>query len=192
MAAVLLTVAGIWLFLQATAGRLPARMLSYREIRPGELPPPDPAGLGAGIAGAAAGAGASLGLAGAAAGAAGGWLRPTSGPMTSPFGPRNGRNHDGVDIAPPMGTPIVASRAGRVTFAGVMGGYGNAIDIDHGDGYQSRYAHQSRFAVGVGQTVAAGQTIGFVGSTGQSTGPHLHFEIRRGGTPIDPRTLVAI
>lgn len=111
---------------------------------------------------------------------------PVSGPVTSGFGPRWGRMHNGIDIAAPTGTPIGAAAGGEVFFAGWLGGYGNAVLIDHGDGYTTLYAHQSEIRASVGQTVSAGTTVGLVGSTGQSTGPHLHFEVRLWDTPHDP------
>ena len=94
--------------------------------------------------------------------------------------------HEGIDIGAPEGAPIYAASAGTVSFAGVMGGYGNMMLVDHGGGVVTAYAHQSSFFVGVGQSVSAGQQIGSVGSTGASTGPHLHFEVRVGGAPNDP------
>lgn len=98
------------------------------------------------------------------------------------------RLHRGVDFAAPTGTPVLASAAGRVVRAGWGGGYGNMIDVDHGRGIVTRYAHLSRMDVKVGQTVSQGQRIGAVGSTGMSTGPHLHYEVIRNGEPIDPRS----
>jgi murein DD-endopeptidase MepM/ murein hydrolase activator NlpD len=115
---------------------------------------------------------------------------PTSGPVTSGFGMRWGSLHAGLDIAPPLGTPITAAAGGTVVYAGWMGGYGNTVDIDHGDGTLTRYAHQLGVATQVGATVAQGQLIGYIGSTGDSTGPHLHFEIRVGGAPQDPLGLL--
>lgn len=120
-------------------------------------------------------------------------VRPTSGPFTSPFGMRWGRLHAGVDIAPPMGTPIVSVLAGRVVFAGTMSGYGNYICVRHNPKLSTCYGHQQRFARGIreGVLVTRGQRIGYVGNTGFSTGPHLHFEVRLGpgfsGTPTDPK-----
>jgi septal ring factor EnvC (AmiA/AmiB activator) len=111
---------------------------------------------------------------------------PLRGPVTSPFGSRWGRLHAGIDISSGMGTPIRAAKGGTVIFAGVMGGYGNAVIIDHGGGLSTLYAHQSRLATFDGASVAQGQVIGFVGSTGHSTGPHLHFETRVGGSPQNP------
>lgn len=119
-----------------------------------------------------------------AAGAAGTgkYARPSSGPVTSEFGPRWGAHHDGIDIGSPSGSSIVATDTGRVISAGWNnGGFGNWTLIDHGSGLISGYAHQSRVAVSGGQQVQRGQTIGYVGSTGYSTGPHLHFQM--GGGP---------
>lgn len=128
-----------------------------------------------------------------AAGAAPGTLRrPVPGGISSGFGPRihpiygYSLMHNGVDMNGGMGQAIVASAAGTVFFAGVKGGYGNSIMIDHGGGMVTLYAHQSRFAVSNGQKVNAGQVIGYVGSTGVSTGPHLHFEVRIHGNPVNP------
>ena len=110
------------------------------------------------------------------------YVRPTSGPVTSEFGPRWGKHHDGIDIGAPTGTPILATDSGRVISAGWNnGGFGYWTLIDHGSGLISGYAHQDRTAVSGGQAVGRGQTIGYVGSTGYSTGPHLHFQM--GGGP---------
>jgi murein DD-endopeptidase MepM/ murein hydrolase activator NlpD len=118
---------------------------------------------------------------------ASGLIWPVRGRVTSGFGYRWGRQHAGIDIAAPTGTPIKAAKAGRVIFAGTMNGYGNVIIVDHGGGFSTLYAHQSRMASGKGQSVPQGQVIGYVGSTGRSTGPHLHFETRFGGSPRNPR-----
>jgi murein DD-endopeptidase MepM/ murein hydrolase activator NlpD len=120
----------------------------------------------------------------------GGWLTPASGPVSSPYGPRNGRMHHGIDLAAPTGSPVRAARAGRVTWSGSKGTAGIAVEIDHGDGWSSRYYHLSRSRTRVGATVGAGELIGDVGSTGRSTGPHLHFEIRRNGSSVDPAPYV--
>ena len=111
---------------------------------------------------------------------------PAQGPVTSPFGPRWGRMHTGIDIGAGEGAPIVAAAAGDVIVAGWVEGYGNTVVIDHGGGVATLYGHQSSIAVAVGQVVAAGQQIGLVGNTGHSTGPHLHFEVRVDGSPVDP------
>jgi murein DD-endopeptidase MepM/ murein hydrolase activator NlpD len=116
-----------------------------------------------------------------------GLIWPLSGPVTSGFGYRWGRLHAGIDIGVPIGTPIHAAKAGTVIFSGSMSGYGNAVIIDHGGGFSTLYAHQSRPAVSKGQQVAQGQVIGYSGNTGHSTGPHLHFETRINGNPEDPR-----
>ena len=117
------------------------------------------------------------------------WVHPMPGArVTSCFGARWGRLHAGVDLAAPHGTPIVAAGAGKVVLAGVEGGYGNAVLIDHGNGYLTHYGHMSAIAVQAGQIVEPGELIGKEGSTGQSTGPHLHFEVHKGTykNPIEP------
>ena len=116
-----------------------------------------------------------------------GLIWPLQGPVTSEFGPRWGGFHPGIDIAPPFGTPIHAARNGVVIFAGGEGGYGNFVLIDHGGGLVTGYAHQSRLAVTQGQSVTQGEVIGYEGSTGDSTGPHLHFEVRVNESPQNPR-----
>jgi LysM repeat protein len=124
---------------------------------------------------------------------AGKWAWPTQGRVSSPFGrrtdPIKGGDdfHTGLDIAAPSGSPIRTPLAGRVIFAGARGGYGNYVIIDHGNGLQTAYAHQSQTLVSAGQQVGPGQEIGKVGSTGYSTGPHLHFEVKRNGQFVDPR-----
>jgi murein DD-endopeptidase MepM/ murein hydrolase activator NlpD len=117
---------------------------------------------------------------------ASGLIWPVNGPVTSPFGYRWGRLHAGIDIGVPYGTPIHAAAAGTVVLAGWVGGYGNYTCIDHGGGLATCYAHQSAFAAGAGAQVAQGQVIGYVGCTGHCFGPHLHFEVRINGTPVDP------
>jgi murein DD-endopeptidase MepM/ murein hydrolase activator NlpD len=111
---------------------------------------------------------------------------PVNGTLTSGFGIRWGRMHEGIDIAAPTGTPIRAADSGSVRIAGSSGGYGNYTCIDHGGGLATCYAHQNSIGVSVGQTVAQAQIIGTVGSTGNSTGPHLHFEVRVNGQAVDP------
>jgi murein DD-endopeptidase MepM/ murein hydrolase activator NlpD len=117
---------------------------------------------------------------------ASGFIWPVSGPVTSGFGWRWGRLHEGIDIAVPTGTPVAAAAAGTVIYSGWMGGYGNLVVIDHGGGLSTAYGHNSSLASGVGQPVAQGQVIAYSGSTGHSTGPHVHFEVRVGGSPVDP------
>ena len=114
------------------------------------------------------------------------WPVPSSSYITSYFGWRGYEWHQGVDIAAGMGSNVIAARGGTVTYAGWLGGYGNLIILDHGDGYTTRYAHLSAYNCYYGQSVSRGQVIAFIGSTGNSTGPHLHFEILTYGTPTNP------
>lgn len=111
---------------------------------------------------------------------------PVRGRLTSTFGPRWGRMHYGIDIAAPVGTPVYAAATGQVTYAGWAGTYGRLIVIDHGNGVETRYAHNSQIFVRVGDEVQPGQRIALVGNTGNSTGPHLHFEVRVNDEPQDP------
>ncbi len=120
--------------------------------------------------------------------AGGGQCRwPTAGRVTSEYGRRWGRLHAGIDIAATTGTPIGAALAGTVIYSGQQSGYGNVVIISHGGGLSTLYGHQSRLGVSLGQAVGAGQIIGYVGSTGHSTGPHVHFETRYGGVARNPR-----
>lgn len=122
------------------------------------------------------------------------WPVPYTHAISSPFGPRWGRNHNGIDIADSgiYGQTIVASDGGTVVEAGWSnGGYGNYVVIDHGNGYRTLYAHCSSVAVSAGQVVSKGQAVGYIGSTGNSTGPHLHFEIQENGTPVNPLNYVS-
>jgi murein DD-endopeptidase MepM/ murein hydrolase activator NlpD len=116
---------------------------------------------------------------------AAGLVWPVHGVLTSGFGPRWGRMHEGIDIAAPTGTPIRSAAAGTVVFAGWAGGYGNLVVVDHGGGLATAYGHQSAIFVTAGH-VEQGRVLGAVGSTGNSTGPHLHFEVRISGAPVDP------
>src|SRR3954467_14697790 len=122
------------------------------------------------------------------------FLRPVSGAIGEGFGyppGHGGARHDGIDFPEPMGTPIGAAGVGTVISAGWnSGGYGNLTIIQHRLGYQTYYAHQSSISVSVGQRVSGGVRIGYVGSTGHSTGPHLHFEVRHNGVPINPVPLL--
>ena len=113
-------------------------------------------------------------------------LWPTTGALTSGFGMRWGAFHQGIDVAAPSGTPLMAVRAGVVVTAGFDGGYGNKVVVDHGDGMRSVYAHNRANVVAVGQSVVKGEVIAYVGSTGNSTGPHVHFEIHVHGVPHNP------
>lgn len=114
------------------------------------------------------------------------FIWPVDGTFTSPFGMRWGRLHAGIDVAAPTGTALRAADSGTVQIAGWTGGYGNYTCIGHGSGISTCYAHQNSIGVRVGQGVSQGQVIGTVGNTGNSTGPHLHFEVRINGQPVDP------
>jgi murein DD-endopeptidase MepM/ murein hydrolase activator NlpD len=115
------------------------------------------------------------------------FLRPLGVAEGDGFGYPGGRRHDGIDFPAPLGTPVGAAGVGTVISAGWnSGGYGNLVIVQHRLGYQTYYAHLSRFAVSSGSRVAGGVRIGYVGSTGHSTGPHLHFEVRHNGVPINP------
>ena len=125
------------------------------------------------------------------------WLMPVSGKLTSPFGMRvhpvlgYERMHNGIDLAAAQGTPIYATRAGKVTTCSYQaGGAGNYVSINHLDGFSSIYMHMTHYVVSPGQTVSQGQLIGYVGSTGISTGPHLHFGISYAGTYVNPLAYV--
>jgi murein DD-endopeptidase MepM/ murein hydrolase activator NlpD len=130
--------------------------------------------------------------------ATGSWLRPTAGTVTSGYGSRWGTLHAGVDIAGPRDAPVYAAADGIVVTAACtsaycdrdggpgLAGYGNLVELDHGDGVTTRYGHLSAYTVTAGDRVSAGALIGFQGSTGNSTGVHLHFEVRQDGAPIDP------
>jgi murein DD-endopeptidase MepM/ murein hydrolase activator NlpD len=117
---------------------------------------------------------------------------PLNARVGSPFGYRVHpilgirRLHTGIDLSAASGTPITAAATGRVILAETYGGYGRAVVIDHGGGITTLYAHQSQMAVSLGQTVDRGQVIGYVGCSGSCTGPHLHFEVRKSGVPVDP------
>ncbi len=121
---------------------------------------------------------------------------PVRGPISSGFGPRihpiyNVPSfHAGIDLAVPEGTRVRAAAAGRITVAGWEGGFGLLVVIDHENGYETYYAHLSKVLVSPGQHVQAGEVIALSGNTGLSTGPHLHFEVRYLGTPVDPRPLL--
>ncbi len=119
------------------------------------------------------------------------YLWPVEGRISSGFGWRTisvagNRFHGGIDIAAATGTPVHAARGGIVTRAGWVGAYGFLVIVDHGGGWETRYAHLSRIDVQTGQRVAQGGVVGLVGSTGASTGPHLHFEVRHEGRALDP------
>ncbi len=119
-------------------------------------------------------------------------LWPVMGPITGAFGERidpfngEGAFHSGVDISSHFGEPVIAPADGIVTYADFYNGYGRMLQIDHGNGITTRYGHLSGFAVADGQTVHEGQVIGYVGMSGRSTGPHLHYEVRIHDTPVNP------
>jgi murein DD-endopeptidase MepM/ murein hydrolase activator NlpD len=122
-----------------------------------------------------------------------GFIRPVPGQVTSPFGERahamgggGAQFHAGIDISVPTGTPVQAAQGGTVVFAGYNGAYGKVVKLDHAHGFSTLYAHNSRLLVHVGQSIEAGQVICLSGSTGRSTGPHLHFEVHKDGWPVDP------
>jgi murein DD-endopeptidase MepM/ murein hydrolase activator NlpD len=122
---------------------------------------------------------------------AGTWPWPVGGVVTSEFGLRDGRPHTGLDIGVPTGTPIHPAVPGTVSFVGQLGGYGNLVIVEHPDGVRTYYAHMSRFGgFAVGAAVTHLDTIGFVGCTGNCTGPHLHFETRTADTPRNPRSFL--
>ncbi|WP_427383710.1 M23 family metallopeptidase [Janibacter sp. G56] len=115
------------------------------------------------------------------------WTLPVKAPITSGFGYRWGRLHAGMDFGASIGTPLLAMSKGTVTFAGIQGGYGNKVEITYEDGTVSYYGHMNSISVVTGQSVISGQSVGTVGNTGQSTGPHLHLEIHPGGGgAVDP------
>lgn len=124
------------------------------------------------------------------------YLWPLEGRISSSFGWRSisvagNRFHGGIDIAAPTGTPVRTARGGVVTRAGWVGAYGFLVIVDHGAGWETRYAHLSRIDVMVGQRLTQAAVVGLVGSTGASTGPHLHFEVRREGQALDPLAFLA-
>jgi murein DD-endopeptidase MepM/ murein hydrolase activator NlpD len=118
------------------------------------------------------------------------YKRPYYGAISSRYGMRWGRMHTGLDYAGRTGDPVAAADGGTVTFTGWSGGYGNMIKLSHGNGVETWYAHLSAINVSSGQKVAQGQTIGKLGNTGNSTGPHLHFEVRKNGVPQNPANYV--
>jgi murein DD-endopeptidase MepM/ murein hydrolase activator NlpD len=115
-----------------------------------------------------------------------GFIWPLNGAINSPYGPRWGRMHTGIDIDGYTGQPIVAAKEGQVIMAGSYSGYGNAVIIDHGGGYSTLYAHLSAFNTSSGSSIGQGEILGYVGCTGNCYGDHLHFEVRVNGSPVDP------
>ncbi|MEF9952576.1 MAG: peptidoglycan DD-metalloendopeptidase family protein [Clostridium sp.] len=118
------------------------------------------------------------------------FMVPANGRFSSYYGARWGKTHKGVDIAAPIGEPVVASEGGEVLFSGDKGTFGKCVIIRHSNGYETLYAHNSALVVKTGEKVYKGQVIAKVGNTGRSTGPHLHFEIKSAGTSIDPMRLI--
>ena len=122
-----------------------------------------------------------------------GFIWPVEGQLTSPFGEREhamggggAQFHAGIDISVPPGTPVQAAQEGTVAFAGYNAAYGKVVKLEHANGFSTLYAHNSRLLVYVGQTIEAGQVICLSGSSGRSTGPHLHFEVHKDGWPVEP------
>lgn len=156
--------------IEAEARGLEKRSLALaNEIRKAQGLPPAPSGA------IAVGTPSSAGL-----------VWPVNGVITSGFGPRWGRMHEGVDIAGSSGTPIAAAATGTVISAGWSGGYGQLVVLDHGGGLSTAYAHLSSISVSAGQTVPQGSAVGGMGTTGSSTGVHLHFEVRVNGAAVNP------
>ena len=137
-------------------------------------------------AAAAAAAASAAATSGGSGVSTGGLAWPVGGPVVSGFGMRSGRMHEGIDISVPSDTPVQAAAAGTVIYAGWLGGYGNLVVVDHGNGLSTAYAHNTSFAAGVGEAVTQGQVIASSGSTGNSSGPHVHFEVRVNGSAVDP------
>lgn len=121
-----------------------------------------------------------------------GRITSTFGHRENPFGGANVETHKGLDIAGPFGSPVKAMAMGTVEFAGLRGGFGNCIMIKHANGFETLYGHLSKILVRVGDKVEIGQTIGNVGSTGRSTGPHLHYEIHKNGQKINPQSFLTL
>ena len=168
-----------------------AYMATYTTVPPETTAP-------SGGSGGNTGSGGSGGNTGGNTGSNATWLRPCSYIMvTSPFGPRKSPTagassyHQGIDLGAPEGTPIYAARTGRVTIASYSNSAGNYVSINHGDGFSSIYMHMTRYVVSSGQAVSAGQLIGYVGSTGISTGPHLHFGISKNGVYVNPAAYIS-
>ena len=115
-----------------------------------------------------------------------GFISSSFGSRSSPFGGGRVQFHKGMDISARSGTPVVATAEGTVQQAGRDGAYGNSVEVNHGSGLVTKYAHMQRFVVEQGQWVRRGQVVGYVGMTGRATGPHLHYEVRLNGVPVNP------
>jgi murein DD-endopeptidase MepM/ murein hydrolase activator NlpD len=152
-----------------------------------EPPPPEPSAPAVGVASASWGYCGDTAVSGY--GGNGWFILPTGSTSVSGwvFGDPRNPGHIGLDYRCSLGDPIYAADAGVVIWAGWNGGYGNLVRVNHGNGYQTYYAHFSAYAVGCGEPVVQGQILGYCGSTGWSTGPHLHYEIRLNGVPQNPR-----
>src|SRR4051812_1207807 len=173
---------------RSTKASMLARTRSDRQDLEGDLKAlvAQQAQIEARLAAAASSARAGIAVAGPVRPGSGGLIWPVDGPIVSPFGMRWGRLHAGVDIAVPTGTPIRAAQSGRVAIAGWVSGYGNYTCVQHGGALSTCYGHQSRLATSVGASVHQGQVIGYSGCTGHCFGPHVHFETRMNGQPVDP------
>lgn len=121
-----------------------------------------------------------------------GRITSTFGHRENPFGGENVETHKGLDIAGPLGSPVKAMAEGKVEFAGLRGGFGNCIMLKHANGIETLYGHLSKILVKLGDNIQIGQTIGKIGSTGRSTGPHLHYEIHRNGQKINPQSFLTL
>jgi len=121
-----------------------------------------------------------------------GRITSTFGHRENPFGGSNVETHKGLDIKGPIGAPVKAMAKGTVEFAGLRGGFGNCIMLKHGNGFETLYGHLSKILVQVGQKIDIGQSIGQIGSTGRSTGPHLHYEVHKNGQQINPETFLTL
>jgi len=121
-----------------------------------------------------------------------GTITSTFGHRENPFTGENVETHKGVDIRGPIGAPVRAMAKGEVEFAGLRGGFGNCIMLKHANGFETLYGHLSKILVSVGQQIAIGQEIGNIGSTGRSTGPHLHYEVHKNGEKIDPKNFLTL
>lgn len=121
-----------------------------------------------------------------------GTITSTFGHRENPFSGEGIETHKGIDIRAAWGSPVKAMAKGEVEFAGLRGGFGNCIMIKHGNGFETLYGHLSKILVSVGEKIDIGQQIGNVGSTGRSTGPHLHYEIHKNGEKIDPKNFLTL
>jgi murein DD-endopeptidase MepM/ murein hydrolase activator NlpD len=186
---------------RAAEQRAQEQRSSAQQPAPSPAPSPSPSPSPGGGGGAGSAPAPSNPPSAGPAPSSGEWQRPSSGRISSGFGPRWGRNHNGVDIAAGVGTPVVATRGGTVVHVtsschptsswGCGGGFGNYVVVDHGDGFGSVYAHLSSVSVGSGQSVGRGGSIGQIGNSGNSYGAHLHFEIRQAGRPQNPCSYIS-